>query len=290
MEVIRSMARMKGAAEEMRAKGVFGLVPTMGALHEGHLALIRRAKRECGGTVVSIFVNPIQFGPAEDFQSYPRPLEHDLSLCEREGVDLVFHPDPEEVFPQGYRTYAQVEGLSEILCGASRPTHFRGVATVVLKLFNIVTPHRAYFGEKDYQQLVIVRQLARDLNLPVEVVGVPTVRDEDGLALSSRNQYLSREERQSALSLCRGLLAAREAFRNGERRAEALEAAMRKEVEKPGIVVEYAQVVDPLDLHRLEQVTVRARAVIAARIGKARLIDNMLISEADETGSGEESR
>lgn len=282
MKVIHSVAEMREAAEGIRKQGpVLGLVPTMGALHAGHTALIRRAREECGAVVVSIFVNPAQFGPGEDLSAYPRPLERDLAACEEQGVDLVFHPEAEGMFPGGYSTYLHVEGLSEILCGRFRPGHFRGVATVVLKLLNIVAPQRAYFGEKDYQQLVIVRRLVKDLDLPVQIVGVPTVRDEDGLALSSRNAYLSPQERKTALSLHRALLAVSKAFADGERRGKALEEAMEKELHLPGIVLEYAEVVDGCSLERLAQVKEHARAVVAARVGKARLIDNLLIAESD---------
>jgi pantoate--beta-alanine ligase len=278
VEVIRAVGEMMQAAGRARTQGqVLGLVPTMGALHEGHLALIRSARQECGVVAVSIFVNPTQFGPTEDYAAYPRPLERDLSLCEEQGVDFVFHPQAGDMFPGGYSTYVEVEGLSEILCGASRPGHFRGVATVVLKLLNIVRPHRAYFGEKDYQQLVIIRRLVKDLNAPVEVVGVPTVRDSDGLALSSRNEYLSAEERQKALSLNRALLAGKAAFEKGERSADAIEKIIRKGLQKPGIVVEYIQVVEPESLGRPAELSGPVWALVAARVGKTRLIDNMLI-------------
>jgi pantoate--beta-alanine ligase len=279
MKLIRTITEMREAVQRVRKQGLgLGLVPTMGALHAGHLALMRKARQECDALAASIFINPTQFGPGEDLAVYPRPLEQDLELCRQEGVDLVFHPQPEEMFPPGYSTFVQVEGLSEGLCGAFRPGHFRGVATVVLKLLNIVRPQRAYFGEKDYQQLVIIRRLVKDLDLSVEIIGVPTVRDEDGLALSSRNAFLTPGERGKALSLRRALLAAKGAFEAGEKRGSALEEAIKKELQSPGIVIEYTEVVDAEDLHRLAEVKEHFLAAVAARVGKVRLIDNIIIS------------
>jgi pantoate--beta-alanine ligase len=264
-----------------------GFVPTMGALHEGHLSLVSRAATECDVVVVSIFVNPLQFAPTEDFAAYPRDLAHDLELLSPLGVDLVFHPDPADFTPPGRRTTVTVSGLTAGLEAASRPTHFDGVTTIVAKLLNVVAPDRAYFGEKDFQQLAVVRAMVRDLDLPVEIVGCPTVRDSDGLALSSRNAYLSPEQRQHALALSQALrdVAAQwdgDAARARATLANRLEAA-------PGIRLDYAEVVDPETLEPLEGVgDGPAQAVVAAYVGMTRLIDNCRLEPAE--GRGEVSR
>ncbi len=282
MEIVRAVAELKRAVAGRRAEGArIALVPTMGALHRGHLALVQRAKADCDRVVVSIFVNPKQFAPSEDFASYPRDETEDLKKLEEEGADLAFLPPLEEIYPAGFATTVRVQGLSEPLCGAHRAGHFDGVATVVTKLFAECSPDRAYFGEKDYQQLLIVRRLARDLDLGVEVVGVPTVREEDGLALSSRNAYLSPAERRVAPELYRVLL----------RIASTLRAepnAVGREVEKgladlrrAGFAVEYLAVRDAFNLAPMErEVTAPSRVFAAVRLGRTRLIDNVPIPSA----------
>jgi pantoate--beta-alanine ligase len=255
-----------------------GLVPTMGALHEGHAALIQAARAENGCVVVSIFVNPTQFGPAEDFTKYPRPVKEDLALCRREGVDVVFTPAPEEMYPAGFATTVRVAGLSEKMCGAFRPGHFDGVCTVVAKLLAIVQPDAAYFGEKDAQQLAIVRRMAADLILPVEIRGCPLVREPDGLAMSSRNAYLSPGERQRALVLSAALAEARRRIQAGERDAARIRDLVRQRLNKAdGVEVQYAVVVDPDTLADLDRIRTQVLVALAARVGATRLIDNVLL-------------
>ena len=252
-----------------------GLVPTMGYLHEGHLSLLRRSRKENDVTAVSLFVNPTQFGPGEDLEAYPRDLERDLALLEREGADLVFAPRPEELYFHDASTWVEETRLASGLCGASRPGHFRGVCTVVLKLFQIVGPTRAYFGEKDYQQLQVIRRMTRDLNVPTEVVGCPLVREPDGLARSSRNVYLSPEERSLALGLSRALEAAQEAARRGDRDASSLVRTARERLEGDSrIQVDYLELVDPQTLERVPRLDREARLVMAVRVGRTRLLDN----------------
>lgn len=260
--------------------GSLGFVPTMGFLHEGHLSLVRRARAENEVVVVSVFVNPTQFGPNEDFTTYPRDLERDLAELHRHGVDAVFVPSVEAVYPPDYATYVSVERITSRWEGASRPGHLRGVATVVLKLFNIVKPDRAYFGQKDYQQLQVIRRMVTDLNLPVAVIGCPTVREADGLAMSSRNSYLSFGERQSAAVLLRALKAAEACYLAGEREAARLQAAIEAELStvreaRP----DYVAVADPETLEPLDTLGDRGAVLcLAVRIGKTRLIDNLLLA------------
>jgi pantoate--beta-alanine ligase len=255
-----------------------GLVPTMGALHEGHASLIRTARRDTGFVVVSIFVNPTQFGPKEDLSRYPRPLEHDLDLCAREGADLVFHPTPETIYPPNYRTYVEVTALQDVLEGASRPGHFRGVATVVLKLFNIVQPDVAFFGQKDGQQARIIRQMVADLNVPLEVRVCPTAREADGLALSSRNVYLDAEQRRNAVALSAALQRGRALVEGGERDGDRVRGAIAERVAAaPGAVLDYAEVVDVESLRPLKRIGGRVMLAVAVRFGRTRLIDNVLI-------------
>jgi pantoate--beta-alanine ligase len=251
----------------------------MGALHEGHLALVRRARAENATVAASIFVNPTQFGPQEDLSTYPRDMKRDLALLNAEGVDLVYAPTPEEVYPPGFDTWIEPGTLAERLEGAVRPGHFRGVATVVTKLLNVVAPDRAYFGQKDGQQLAVIRQLARDLNLGVEIVAVPTVRDADGLALSSRNAYLTQEQRGAAPVIYRALSEARDLWLGGERNAETLRAAVRGILEAEALVegVDYVSVADAYSLMELERVDGPAMVSTAVRMGRTRLIDNVVV-------------
>lgn len=258
--------------------GTFGLVPTMGALHEGHLSLVRRAKAECDHVGVSLFVNPAQFGPGEDLSKYPRDLDRDLKLLEALGVDVVWTPAPEIVYPPGFQTWVTVEQVSTPLEGKHRPGHFRGVATVVAKLFNAFTPDKAYFGQKDAQQIVVIKQLARDLNFPLEIVVCPIVREPDGLALSSRNVYLNPEERRAATVLYRALSTAKAKYDAGERDADMLRAVMSSTIAaEPLAREEYVSAADPDTLTELEQVERGVLLSMALRIGKMRLIDNFLL-------------
>ena len=260
---------------ERRAGRRIAFVPTMGFLHRGHLCLVRDAKARGDRLVVSIFVNPTQFGPGEDFSGYPRDFERDCALLESEGVDALFHPSVEEMYPRGGQTRVDVEPLSLSLCGASRPGHFRGVATVVTKLFNIVLPHLAVFGEKDYQQLQVIRRLVRDLSLGVEIVGHPIVREADGLAMSSRNAYLSEAERLAAVCLSRALCKAERLFKRGELSARALVRNALAEIEKEPLAnVEYVRLCDAETLDEIAVIDDAAVLALAVRIGRARLIDN----------------
>ena len=255
-----------------------GLVPTMGFLHEGHLSLVRLAKKECASVVVSIFVNPTQFGPNEDLESYPRDLERDLALLEAEGVDMVWMPTAEVMYPPGYQTWVEVEEMTQPLEGAQRPGHFRGVTTVVAKLFNGVQPDKAYFGQKDAQQAAVIRQMVRDLNFPLQVVVAPIVREPDGLALSSRNSYLDAEQRQAATVLSRALQAAAEAYKEGERDANVMREIMDKTIEnEPLAQVQYISCADRVTLEELEHITEGALLSMAVYVGKTRLIDNLVL-------------
>jgi pantoate--beta-alanine ligase len=279
--VVDEIEPLRSAVAEARRKGQrIGLVPTMGALHAGHCSLIEAARRQNDYVVVSIFVNPTQFGPNEDLQRYPRPLANDLELCRQAGVDLVFHPRAEIVYPPDYRTYVEVTGLQDNLCGASRPGHFRGVATVVLKLFNLTRPDRAYFGQKDAQQVRIIQQMVKDLNVPVEVCVCPIVRETDGLALSSRNAYLEAEERRRAVVLYRALTEARRRIEGGERDGDAIRRALREQIAAvPGAVLDYAAVVDAETLQDVSIISAGRPFLLAlaVKFGGTRLIDNLLI-------------
>jgi pantoate--beta-alanine ligase len=276
VNVVRSIAECRAARAALDAD--LGFVPTMGYLHEGHLALVRRARAESRSVAVSIFVNPTQFGPREDFARYPRDPARDLALLEKEGVDLVFMPEAAEMYPPGFDTWVEVGTITRRLEGRARPGHFRGVATVVCKLFNIVQPRRAYFGEKDAQQLRVVGKMVRDLNLPVEIVPVPTVREADGLALSSRNVYLSPQERQEALALSAALRLAQELVARGERRAAVIRARMRRRIrQEPDARIDYVSVADAETLEELTVVDRPALVSLAVRIGTTRLIDNVVI-------------
>jgi pantoate--beta-alanine ligase len=279
MLIFQSLQETQSACAQLRGEGrVLGFVPTMGALHEGHLSLVRAARAECDVVAVSIFVNPTQFGPNEDYAKYPRTLEQDCRLLEREGVHLVFAPTADEMYPEGASTFVLVEGVSERLDGASRPGHFRGVATVVSKLFHIVCPHKAYFGQKDAAQVAVLRKMVRDLNFPVQLVVCPTVREADGLAMSSRNRYLSPEERRQALVLSRSLKRVEEIVEQGERAAHRLIAAAREVfAEEPSVRVDYISVVDPDTLKEVSEVSTGTLVALAAFVGGTRLIDNTIL-------------
>lgn len=280
MQCVAEIPLVRQAVSEARAHGKsVGLVPTMGALHEGHLSLIRRARRENGFVVVSVFINPTQFGPGEDLDTYPRDLERDLELCAREGVDLVFSPTPETMYPPSYSTWVEVERITAGLCGRSRPGHFRGVCTVVTKLFNICQPDRAYFGEKDAQQLAVVQRMTSDLDWPITIASCPTVREADGLALSSRNQRLTPEARAQAPVLYRALLAGKKLIEEGERRADVLKESMQQVLaEAPLAKLDYLEVVRADDLSPVSVVTGECLIAVAARFGDVRLIDNIRVS------------
>ena len=281
MRTLRTVADLRAAlAPEGRAGRGIGLVPTMGAFHEGHLSLIRRAREACEVVVVSLFVNPAQFGPAEDIDAYPRDEARDAALAEAEGVDVLFAPPREEVYPTGFSTSVAVGGLTEVLCGAPEargPEHFAGVTTVVTKLLNMVQPDIAFFGQKDAQQALVIRKLVRDLDIPVRIEVCPTVRDSDGLALSSRNAYLSPEERQRAQALSRALRAAESAVASGTREAAAVVAAARAELEHAGVEPDYLQLRSARDLSPVERVNGSTLLAVAARVGRARLIDNTIL-------------
>ena len=281
--VATSIAGARKAMEGARRGGSSrGLVPTMGALHQGHRKLIQVARRECDWLAVSIFVNPAQFGPEEDFDTYPRDLDSDLAMCRELGVDLVFQPGRDEVYPATHRTFVEVETVTSHLCGRFRPGHFRGVATIVLKLLNILEPDRAYFGEKDAQQTVVVLQLAKDLNLPVNVRQVPTVRDTDGLAISSRNRHLGSQERKAATALFRTLRQIRTMVLQGARDAGQIRrSGLRLLRREPLVQVEYLDLVDPETMQPVSEVHGPVRAAAAIRVGGVRLIDNLLCEDGD---------
>lgn len=279
MKIIESITEMKKASQAFRAKGKkIAFVPTMGYLHHGHLSLMKKGREVGDVLVVSIFVNPTQFGKGEDFERYPRDIDKDKKLCEGEGVDILFVPKAEEMYPEGYQTYLDVEKVTRNLCGASRPGHFRGVATVVTKLFNIIRPDLAIFGEKDFQQLVAIKRLVNDLNMDVDVMGMPIVREPDGLAMSSRNSYLNKEERRAALNIYRALISAKELFDEGERSSNVLLTEAKRVVEiEPMIVTDYLKLVDARTMEDLETVKDEALLAIAVKIGKTRLIDNIIL-------------
>jgi pantoate--beta-alanine ligase len=284
METIRTIAWMVERSRQARAEGrQIGLVATMGALHAGHLALIERARKECSSVYASIFLNPKQFGPAEDLAKYPRPLEADAEKLSAAKVDALFLPDASEIYPPGFSTYVHVQGLSERLEGKSRAGHFEGVATVVLKLLNIVKPHFAYFGRKDAQQVRIVQQMAGDLNLDTEIVVCPIIREHDGLAMSSRNTYLDKGQRKSAGVLYQSLRAVEKELQNGERDALQLQNTLRKELEREGVArVDYAEIVDADKFEPIRHVNQNSYVLLAVYIGNTRLIDNLFIQTAGD--------
>lgn len=281
MRVIKAIEEMKGFSSARAAEGKsVVLVPTMGSLHQGHLELLKKGRGLGHALVMSIFVNPLQFGPKEDYNGYPRDMERDLRIAGEAGVDAVFAPESSEIYPEGHDTFVDVEGLSKRLCGVSRPVHFRGVATVVLKLFNIVRPQKAVFGKKDFQQLLIIRKMVRDLNLDIEIVPVDTVRESDGLAMSSRNAYLNPVERKAAAAIPAALRAAKDAYSRGERNPSAIVRDMKKIIENEGpAVIEYITVCDPFTLKDVSIIGRGALVAVAVRLGAARLIDNILLQE-----------
>jgi pantoate--beta-alanine ligase len=279
LQIARTIAEVREECRFFHEDGnTIGFVPTMGALHEGHLSLLRAARERCGYTVASIFVNPTQFAPTEDLDKYPRPFDADCALLEAEKVDLLFAPTPEEMYPAGATTFVTVEKLSSRLDGVSRPGHFRGVATVVAKLFHIVQPDFAFFGQKDAAQVAVLRRMVRDLNFPVELVVCPTVREPDGLAMSSRNRYLSPQERKSALALARALNAMQSLSMSGEHGSDRILAAGLRELEsEPGLRIDYLAAVHPETLDPLENTAAGALIAVAAFVGTTRLIDNILL-------------
>jgi len=279
MEVIKSVKKMQKRADEIReAKKIIGFVPTMGYLHEGHLSLVRIARKKADVVVVSIFVNPIQFLPEEDYNSYPRDFKRDKKLLQKEKVDIIFYPSVREMYPEKLLTKVSVPYLTETLCGEKRPGHFDGVATVVAKLFNIVKPHFAVFGEKDFQQQVVIKKMVKDLNFDVKIVTGPTVRERDGLAVSSRNEYLSPEERKRAPVLYRSLELAKKMVKKGEKDPEKIKKAMLEMIkkEKPS-KIDYVEIVNPETLHPVSKIEKKVLVAVAVRFGKARLIDNILL-------------
>jgi len=279
MEIITDIKRMQRLCSDLHREGKrIAFVPTMGYLHEGHLSLLREGRRRGDLLVLSIFVNPTQFGPNEDLEAYPRDLQRDLDMARSVGVDLVWTPMPQQIYPDGYATYVNVEGLTETLCGSSRPGHFRGVTTVVCKLFNIVQPDVAFFGQKDFQQLAVIRRMTLDLNLQVEIVGMPIIREADGLAMSSRNVYLSPEQRQQAMVLSRTIALAQEMVRDGVRDSGEIFAAMRAMIEEQQQVqIDYLKVCHQLTLQEQMRVDSDSVLLMAVFVGKTRLIDNSFL-------------
>ena len=280
MKIVGTVKEVREQVKERKKQGLsVGFVPTMGYLHEGHKSLMDAARKGNDKVVVSIFVNPMQFGPTEDLATYPRDLDHDAALCESAGVDLIFHPEAEEMYEKDFCSFVDMTGLTEGLCGKTRPIHFRGVCTVVNKLFNIVTPDHAYFGQKDGQQLAVIKRMVRDLNMDIEIVGCPIVREEDGLAKSSRNTYLSPEERKAALILSKTVALGKELAKT-EKDANKVVEAMKKNIEtEPLAKIDYVEAVDALSMAPVEKLEGTCMLAMAVYIGKTRLIDNTLINE-----------
>ena len=280
MKIAGTVAEVREQVKQWRKEGLtVGLVPTMGFLHEGHKSLIDRAVKENDRVVVSVFVNPTQFGPNEDFESYPRDMDKDSALCEAAGASLIFHPEPSEMYLDGYSTFVDMSTLTGGLCGKTRPIHFRGVCTVVSKLFNIVTPDRAYFGQKDAQQLAVISHMVRDLNFGIEIVGCPIIREEDGLAKSSRNTYLNAEERAAATILSKALKEGKAALESGERDAAKVKQIVTDKINSEKLSkIDYVEIVDWNNLEPVEKVTDDVLCAVAVYIGKTRLIDNFIFS------------
>jgi len=281
MIIVKSVNKAQQILGREKAKRkTIGLVPTMGALHQGHLSLIRRACKDNDLAVVSIFVNPAQFGPKEDFKKYPRSLKKDISLCRKEGVDFIFYPDAKDMYPQNYRTFVRVEGLSDLLCAKSRPGHFNGVATVVTKLFNIINPDIAYFGQKDAQQAIIIKKMAEDLNMPLEIKVLPTVREKDGLAMSSRNIYLNANQRREAVVLYKALKKAKELIAHGKKNSREIIKMISVMIrQKKTAKIDYISIVDLESLKPVKIIKNKVLVVLAVRFGKTRLIDNIIVSQ-----------
>jgi pantoate--beta-alanine ligase len=281
MEIIVQPQEMQRRSEQQRREGmIIAFVPTMGYLHEGHLSLMREGRKKADCLVTSIFVNPTQFGPGEDFERYPRDMKRDLALIKDVGVDICFTPTVAEIYPDGFQTFVEVERVTQNLCGISRPGHFRGVTTVVAKLFNIVKPHLAFFGQKDYQQLITIKRMVRDLNMDVEVVGLPTVRESNGLAMSSRNAYLNPKKRKEAARLYRSLIKGKELYAGGTRNSAAILQEVRKIIEEDGsAVIDYVKICDAHTLEDIEEIKGEAVIALAVTMGKTRLIDNIILKE-----------
>ena len=279
MLIVEDVNSMQGLVDRVKKRNkLIGFVLTMGALHEGHLSLIRACRRECGFVVVSIFVNPTQFGPREDFKRYPRAWKRDRELLRKEGVDSVFYPKAKTMYPRGFSTHVKVEGLSNMLCGASRPGHFQGVTTVVLKLFNVVKPDIAYFGQKDYQQSVIIKRMVKDLNLDIKIRVMPIVRESDGLAMSSRNSYLNPKQRQDALCLYNSLKRARYLIKNKKvKNPSIVKREMKKIIRKASGKIDYIEIIDPETLEHVGLIKGKVAVALAVKIGQTRLIDNVVV-------------
>jgi pantoate--beta-alanine ligase len=284
MRIITGIKEMQSFSDRVRREGnTIALVPTMGFLHPGHLSLMEEGRRRGDLLVISIFVNPTQFGAGEDYEDYPRNMERDQQLAEGVGVDVIFAPAAAEMYPSNYQTYVDVEKVTKNLCGISRPTHFRGVTTVVCKLFTIVKPHVAIFGEKDFQQLVAIRQMVSDLNLDIEIVGMPIYREDDGLAMSSRNKYLNSDERKAALSLSRSLRRGLNLFQQGERRTEKIVEEVKNIIEAEKLArIEYVKICDTKTLQDIDRIDHEAVLALAVKMGKARLIDNIVLNQDSE--------
>jgi pantoate--beta-alanine ligase len=281
MEIIVQTKEMQRRAEQRRREGmIIAFVPTMGYLHEGHLSLMQEGRKRGDCLVASIFVNPTQFGPAEDYDRYPRDLKQDLKLIQRVGVDICFTPSVAEMYPDGFQTFVEVERVTQSLCGISRPHHFRGVTSVVAKLFNIVKPHLAFFGQKDYQQLIAIKRMVKDLNMDIEVVGMPTIREPDGLAMSSRNAFLNQKKRKEAARLYRSLVKGKELFAQGERSAATILQEVRRIIEEEKSAdIDYVKICDAHTLEDIEEIKGEAIIALAVKMGKTRLIDNIILKE-----------
>jgi len=279
MKIIAKLGKMRSVVKDVKSQGkTVGFVPTMGSLHEGHLSLVRESLRKTDVTVVSIFVNPAQFGPKEDFKDYPRDLKQDSEILEREGVDYLFVPDTDKIYPEGYETYVEVHDLEDKLCGRSRPSHFRGVCTVVLKLFNIITPDISFFGQKDAQQAIILKRMVQDLNLDLRIEVLPIIREKDGLAISSRNSYLNQKERKAALVLSRSLKEAQLMIKKGEKGSAAILGRTKEIInEEPLVKIDYVEVVDMDKLTPVTRIEKEVLVALAVFIGKVRLIDNTIL-------------
>ena len=279
MRVIEKIKDLKAIIRSQKSSGkTIGLVTTMGYLHDGHLSLVKASRDENDFTIMSIFVNPTQFGPNEDFDSYPRDMERDTKLAEAAGVDVIFAPSKDEMYPDGYKTYVEVEDITNVLCGKSRPGHFRGVTTVVAKLFNIVEPDKAYFGQKDAQQVIVLRKMVKDLNMNLEIVTCPIVRESDGLAMSSRNTYLSPEERSGALALSQSLFEAEKIIKDGERDAAKIIGYIKNRISQVEVAeIDYVEITDIDDLKSVEHIAGKVLIALAVRFGRTRLIDNVIV-------------